>query len=426
MTSELKAGYARRIISPPKGIYLIGYGDRIWGNRGVHDNLTASAIALDDGNDQVVIVACDLLAINEITLSEVEEAVDTNLIICCSHTHSGPIVYADRRSPQKNKKYVDFLVNQLIAVTTESISNLKPASLYWGESKAEISVNRRERISDGRIVIGFYPEGVIDKKIGIIQVRNEYDDPMANLVNFSCHNVVLGPKNLLVSADWAGAMRRNVESATGVPCLFFQGATGDLNPNHDWGENDFLAVERLGNQAAEGVLSGLCQLVQFESTPLKFRKSVVWLPLETEVRSQQPPVTYKDKLSAMVGVPKFLVNRILNHRYPWVTRLEPREGFWSIPMSMIAVRMGCLTWVGMGAEVFTGIGLRVKNMVSSKQIFFSSLTNGCVGYIPTEGEYLLGGYEIDIAPYAYRLPGRFQKNIEKIVIDHAQKILSKQ
>ena len=91
--SELNAGYARRIISPQKGIYLIGYGDRMWGNRGIHDDLTATALALDDGKIQVVIIACDLLAINEITLSRVEKAVNTNIIVCCSHTHSGPIVY---------------------------------------------------------------------------------------------------------------------------------------------------------------------------------------------------------------------------------------------------------------------------------------------------------------------------------------------
>ena len=33
----LSAGAARCTISPPKGIYLIGYGDRSKGNIGVHD-----------------------------------------------------------------------------------------------------------------------------------------------------------------------------------------------------------------------------------------------------------------------------------------------------------------------------------------------------------------------------------------------------
>ena len=46
----LKAGVARQIITPPPGIYLIGYGDRSKGNRGVHDDLTATALALEDGS----------------------------------------------------------------------------------------------------------------------------------------------------------------------------------------------------------------------------------------------------------------------------------------------------------------------------------------------------------------------------------------
>ena len=48
MNESLLAGIARRVINPPKGIFLIGYGDRTKGNIGVHDDLTATALVLDD------------------------------------------------------------------------------------------------------------------------------------------------------------------------------------------------------------------------------------------------------------------------------------------------------------------------------------------------------------------------------------------
>jgi len=52
---ELQAGVAREAISLPPGVHLIGYGDRTKGNVGVHDDLTATALVLDDGQKRVAL-----------------------------------------------------------------------------------------------------------------------------------------------------------------------------------------------------------------------------------------------------------------------------------------------------------------------------------------------------------------------------------
>ena len=82
--TELQAGAARRIITPPPGIFLIGYGDRSKGNTGVHDDLTATALAVDDGLHRAVILACDLLAINEHTVARIQAQTGSNVVICYS------------------------------------------------------------------------------------------------------------------------------------------------------------------------------------------------------------------------------------------------------------------------------------------------------------------------------------------------------
>jgi len=423
MAQPMRVGISRKIISPPKGVYLIGYGDRLTGNRGVHDDLTATALALDDGENRVVIVACDLLAINEITLARVQAEVDEDILLVCSHTHSAPIVYADKKSSRKNQKYIACLVSQLVDAVRASTLNLQPATLHWGSGRADIAVNRRERQPDGSIEIGVNPEGVVDRSMGLVQVRGADGKPLANLVNFSCHNVVLGPKNLLVSADWAGAMRRRVEAATGASCLFIQGATADLNPDHEWGEADFEAVETLGKRVAEGALAAMANLVPLEAVPLKFESSEIWVPLEIEANTPKPPPTYKSVLSNLTKMPRFLVDPILRMRYPWKIQIENRDGFWSIPMSVSILHLGELTWVGLGAEVFNEIGLQVKEMVPTPLAIFSSVTNGCIGYLPTEAEYPLGGYEIDLAPYFYRLPGRLQPTAAAKALQEVEKLV---
>src|SRR4030043_1116603 len=129
----LNVGVARKIISPPRGIYLIGYGDRTKGNLGVHDDLTATALAVDDGLHRAVIAACDLLAINEHTVARIQAQTGSNVVICCSHTHSGPITYAGQRSPRKNRVYINYLVGQIVKTVKEAQANLQPACLTWAE-----------------------------------------------------------------------------------------------------------------------------------------------------------------------------------------------------------------------------------------------------------------------------------------------------
>ena len=58
--------------------------------------------------------------------------------------------------------------------------------------------------------------------------------PIAVLVNYACHAVVLGPENLQYSADYPGEMARTVEAAyPGAVCLFVQGGAGNINPYYD-------------------------------------------------------------------------------------------------------------------------------------------------------------------------------------------------
>ena len=186
MAYQLQTGVARRTISPPKGIYLIGYGDRSKGNQGVHDDLSATAIVLDDGQQRVALVACDLLAINEIIVAQIQDKLDFPVLICCSHTHSGPIAYAGKNSPKRNRKYIAFLVDQIIQAVKEAAASLQPAQLALGSGEASIAVNRREHKFDGTIEIGVNPDGAVDRSLVLLQFQTPEGEPLANFVNFAC------------------------------------------------------------------------------------------------------------------------------------------------------------------------------------------------------------------------------------------------
>ena len=412
----LSVGVARKIISPSQGIYLIGYGDRTKGNRGVHDDLTATALALDDGLSRAVIVACDLLAINEHTVERIQVQTGTNVVICCSHTHSGPITYADQRSSRKNQRYVNYLVNQIIQAVKEAQANLQPATLKWAQGEANIAINRRERKPDGHIEIGVNPMGPIDRTVIILQAQSLNGKPIVTLVNYQCHGTVLGPKNMVVSADWIGAMRRNVEHESGALVMYLQGATGDLNPDHAWSKDDFKDVEKIGARVAEQVMNIIPNLTPIQGEAVRFSEEQVWLPLEAEAHGTTTPPMYRAVLAKMAHIPRFLVDFVLNYRYPWKTQITAQDGFWSVPVVLTHIRAGDLALFALGAEVFTEIGIAIKRASNANPTLFASVSNGCIGYLPTPSEHALGGYEVDMSPYFYRMPGRLKADSAERVL----------
>ena len=425
----LKAGTARRSITPPPGIFLIGYGDRSKGNIGVHDDLTATALVLEDGTTRIAIVALDMLAINEFVVNRVRQRLaPTEVLLCCSHTHSGPIAYAGKGSPRKNRLYINALVENILAAVQEAQAATVPVRLEYSQGQASIAINRREKMPDGHMEIGRNPDGVVDRSVQVVSILNDNGIRMATLINYACHGTVLGPDNRLVSADWIGIMRSQVEAELGGLALFLQGAAANLNPDMYWEDaRAFEMVAEQGSSVSRAVLSAIRSGSEpLEGLPLEIERMEAWLPTEAPVTSPRPPKNYAKGLLAMAKLPAwlaFLANPLLNQRYPWKSRIEARAGNWSVPMRVNAVRVGGTALVTFAAETFTEIGMAVKGNSPAKHTLFVSLTDGCISYLHSAASHLEGGYEVDTAPLAYRYPGRLKAECEGIALETARKLL---
>ena len=433
----LFAGVARRLISPPKGIFLIGYGDRSKGNTGIHDELTATALVLTDGETRIAIVALDMLTINEFIVDRVRARLaPTEVLLCCSHTHSGPIAYADEKSPHKNREYIDLLVDRIVEAVKEAQQNFLPARLEFSQGKADVGINRREKMPDGHMEIGRNPEGARDNSVQVVSVltdagRRKGDKEgmrLATLVNYACHGTVLGPDNLLVSADWIGVMRDKVEKELGGTTLFLQGAAANINPDMYW--DDARAFEKVTEQGL-GVAAAVVAAAgsggdEMRGKPLSIERTEAWLPTETPATTSHPPKNYGKPLLSLAKLPGFMAvfaDILLNQRYPWKSVIEAKDGFWSVPMRINAVRIGDLALVTFGAETFTEIGMKVKAASPAAHTLFASVSDGCISYLHTEDSHPEGGYEVDVAPLAYRYPGRLQAGCEKIALETANEML---
>src|SRR5438034_9983203 len=97
----LTAGIRRVIITPPIGIGMVGFAGR-GPSDSVHDDLTARALALSDGERGLMLIALDLLYLPAGLVAQIRGAVtertglSTDAVhLLCSHTHYGPELGSD-------------------------------------------------------------------------------------------------------------------------------------------------------------------------------------------------------------------------------------------------------------------------------------------------------------------------------------------
>ena len=104
--SQLKIGWASRDVSTDKPINIPGqFHMRI--SKGVLDPVTANALVLDDGQDQVIFLSCDLVVIRDHVLDLVRDKLKARhpdipvmkILMNATHTHCGPSHYEDKVHP---------------------------------------------------------------------------------------------------------------------------------------------------------------------------------------------------------------------------------------------------------------------------------------------------------------------------------------
>jgi neutral ceramidase len=426
--SIIQAGVSRQIITPPSGIHLMGYGNRIQGNIGVHDDLYVTTVVLETDDTRVALLTVDHTFINRVFVEKIKNRVhdlcniDPDAIfVCCSHTHGGPIGYADEHSRLEDIQYMDFLVDKLVESTVNAAAELQPVHLQAGKDSAHININRRERTPDGQIIIGNNPDGLVDSSVQVMQVVSEQNMTLATLVNYACHAVVMGPLNRKVTADWVGAMRQKVEETVGGLCLFFQGATANLNPRKmRWAVDSWDEVEEQGVEVADAVSRACDQATPLNSDPINIHQAVCWLPLmpphgyNEQVREFMPPGVETDEE----------IRSAIRTSFPWHTEIENRQDGLYSPIYIGALRIGDWRLMTLATEPFVEIGLAIKAASPAKMTFVAGYSNGCNSYLPVRSVYEEGGYEVETAALFYGLPSGFVVGGAETVLEMAVGLLS--
>src|SRR5262245_6255782 len=127
-------------ITPPIGAFLAGYPHVRRDSTGVHDPLLACALYLRSGDEQVLIIANDVIYVAKSLVTRCRKRIaqetrlpEGNILISATHTHSGPktldpiATSGDEAVPPTDPAYVAFLEDRIVEVARRAVAHPRPA-----------------------------------------------------------------------------------------------------------------------------------------------------------------------------------------------------------------------------------------------------------------------------------------------------------
>lgn len=400
---RFKAGVGSAVITPPIGYRMNSWGVRTGGSTGIHDNLYAKAIVLSNGSTTLALISLDVVGVgNETLVNEIRNKVQhytsiekSNVMISCTHSHTGPAFSADRFEEYKN--YISIFPDYVAGAVREAYNNMKDASIGVGTSELHgISVNRN------------FPEEPVDTQLGVFKVEGENGDLIAALYNFANHGVDVGGQYLLWTTGFPGVAAKIIEERyPKSKCMFLQGAEGDVHPWDWWFGNDkskFAATyedsKKLGTIIGSEVLKKLQTIETEKDVELKSVSEKIILPKREklygwsldEVERVYDEIKAKYKPWPGPAGPTDVSTATLAQKYPgnytigMIERVHDevlgKIELTDIPAELQAFKIGNIDLVAIPGELFNQLGVEIKR--SKPNTFCLACANASVvGYIPT-------------------------------------------
>jgi len=431
----LYAGAARVKLDPPVGLAMLGYGNRVGRAAGVHDDLAAQALVVDDGDKKVAIAGVDVLAIGIRIADDIRERVAAStgipadsILICATHTHSAPAfnIFATPRAAAiptdgRDLEWERALPAKIVSAIVQAHERLEPARLRAATARFTLGINRRLMRPNRQIQLAANGAGPADAELMALGAYRPDGSPIAFLMNYPCHGVVLCEDNLLYSRDWPGFAMDEIESAAASGAgphpisIFLQGATGNIDPRS---RGNFEVAGQYGRAMGRGAFDALEHAPSIAASPVAARRIALNLKLKDFgadlAIARDCAAQTQASLDNHRGGDGYQLKRLRDHHAQSLSALNALEVLQEqnrrdrrvdmarreLATAMTIVTIGDLAIVGIPGELFVELGLAIKATPHFAQTFVAGYCNDLIGYIPTRAAYAEGGYEVDTARIA--------------------------
>ena len=438
---SFSVGVAEIDITAPVGYRLAGYfNERL--ATGTHDPLHAKAIVLRQGAEQVALVSCDLVGFSLAVTTNARAQASaltgipvTNIVICATHSHTGPLFDGALRAyfhevaekkfshdPQEQVDYPALLIERLVKVIGAAQASLRPAQLQAGiTTQPGLSFNRRYWMKNGKVVFNpglrnpdiVRPAGPTDPDVGIVLARDPTSKtPFAGLTVFAVHSDTVG--GTLYSADYEYYLEQTLRGAFGPDYIsaYGLGTCGDINHVDVSRTNKvsgFAIAEHIGGTLGKAVLAVAPKLPVISRPALAMRSTTLQVPLQ-----QVTPAQLADARAVMEKF--YNTNTTFLAKVAAVRTLDlaGRNPTW--PMEVQVLRLDPDTAiVCLPCEIFVELGLAIKKASPFKRTLVIEICNDRPSYVPTLKAFGEGSYEVTNA--------RVKPGAGEMLVDAAVKLL---
>ena len=179
--------------------------------KGVHDDLWARAMVLDDGSVRMAWVALDAIGFFGCDIIDIRKSLPESLeidyvIVSSSHTHSAPDLMGlwgpGALRSGVDPDYMEYVKRQSAEAIITATGNLRPARFRF----ATDSDGAESMIADTRKPV------VINPELRIMQaIDAETDETLGTLVQWDNHPETIWSRNLMITSDFPHYLREGIE-----------------------------------------------------------------------------------------------------------------------------------------------------------------------------------------------------------------------
>ncbi|MBJ8083020.1 neutral/alkaline non-lysosomal ceramidase N-terminal domain-containing protein [Bacillus cereus group sp. N14] len=415
-----KIGVCKVDITPPVGIDFVGY-HRETGINNIEEHIYGTIFVFEKDEVKTVFISIDNIGMLVEDTNMIRERVASRLhvpferiTVVYTHTHSGPETVGEQPLV---KSYKTILVNNVVQGAVTANNNLKLCEVGWGVTTGDIGVNRRERTSDGRAKMGTNIEGVVDKRIGMLAIRDAETRDLSGIVVFcTAHPNVLKGDSDALSADYPGMTREILEKIVNCPVIIVQGAAGNVNAKYRGSKE---ALTKMAYMLSGHVLTMLptvtySPIVNVRTVSSTMQMKLKDIPEMDEIRSM-----------AQLAEKQWGVNTD-----EWLTIVleKYKQGIRQLridlEVQLFQINDGMFSGIPM--EPFSETALEVKERLQNEIAFLGGYTNGYIGYLPTKEEFAYGGYEVELNPIVYGTVTNLlmppEENTAELVVQRAMEL----
>jgi len=456
----LELGCGQADITPGRSTVLSGFIFRE--NRPserVYDPLCVRVLAILYGTGIThLLVNYDVLGISQplheqiLTSLEGAMGVDfsrTACVLTATHTHSAPPTSPLQGEDEPDPAYWQLLCDRTVEAARQAHERLAPVSLSVASVRIPgLTYNRRAVLADGRVSMALEPDvpvlerGPVDDTLTLLVWQDGRARHVAALIHFACHGVAMCEQ--AVASDIPGHLSNRLGKLLGVPCLFLQGAAGDVNPTAvATGRDAMLAwVDR----CAQYLQGASDRLLPLPCTP--FRTAAAELPLHyqplperaTIVRNiadlerigrgeiDAPEVQKSVRLLAGImnfkpgerpdpAKAAFAAGALADAARRRLAALDAGKPLPACPLHISLWQMGQVAFAFVAAELFALTGYRIRSLGKGQALLPVTYASPIVGYVPDRAAMEKGGYEVDDAWRFYRQPAPFTPDSEQRIVD---------